>query len=322
MLSKNALICGVAGQDGAYLSRLLLSKGYKVWGTSRDAQGSNFQNLRSLGIRSEINTLSMQPEDFKSVFLALKKSNPDEIYFLAGQSSVGLSFDLPSETIQSVVIGTLNILEACKLAEKPIMLYHAGSSESFGNTQGIPACERTPFSPQSPYALAKASATWLVNNYRDAYRLFACTGILFNHESPLRPKRFVTQKIIQAVLRIKAGSQEKLALGRLDISRDWGWAPEYVEAMWLMLQQPSPKDFVIATGQTNSLEDFVNKAFSLVGLDWKLYVEQSSEFIRPTELNMSTADASKAQQELGWIANSKMNDVIEKMLDESSNDSD
>jgi GDPmannose 4,6-dehydratase len=322
MLSKNALICGVAGQDGAYLSRLLLSKGYKVWGTSRDAQGSNFQNLRSLGIRSEINTLSMQPEDFKSVFLALKKSNPDEIYFLAGQSSVGLSFDLPSETIQSVVIGTLNILEACKLAEKPIRLYHAGSSESFGNTQGIPASEKTPFSPQSPYALAKASATWLVNNYRDAYGLFACTGILFNHESPLRPKRFVTQKIIQTVLRIKAGSQEKLTLGRLDIYRDWGWASEYVEAMWLMLQQPSPKDFVIATGQTNSLEDFVNKAFSLVGLDWKLYVEQSSEFIRPTELKMSTADASKAQQELGWIAKSKMNDVIEKMLDESLNDSD
>jgi GDPmannose 4,6-dehydratase len=322
MLSKNALICGVAGQDGAYLSRLLLSKGYKVWGTSRDAQGSNFQNLRSLGIRSEINTLSMQPEDFKSVFLALKKSNPDEIYFLAGQSSVGLSFDLPSETIQSVVIGTLNILEACKLAEKPIKLYHAGSSESFGNTQGIPASEKTPFSPQSPYALAKASATWLVNNYRDAYRLFACTGILFNHESPLRPKRFVTQKIIQAVLRIKAGSQEKLALGRLDISRDWGWAPEYVEAMWLMLQQPTPKDFVIATGQTNSLEDFVNKAFSLVGLDWRLYVEQSSEFIRPTELSMSRADASKAQKELGWVASSKMNDVIEKMLSETLNDSD
>ena len=322
MPSKTALICGVAGQDGAYLARLLLSKGYNVWGTSRDAQGSNFQNLKSLGIRSEINTVSMQPEDFKSVFIALKKSNPDEIYFLAGQSSVRLSFDLPSETIQSVVIGTLNILEACKLSEKPIRLYHAGSSESFGNTQGTPASETTPFSPQSPYALAKASATWLVNNYRDAYGLFACTGILFNHESPLRPKRFVTQKIIQTVMSIKAGSQEKLTLGRLDISRDWGWAPEFVEAMWLMLQQPTPKDFVIATGQTNSLEDFVNKAFSLAGLDWRLYVEQSSEFIRPTELSMSRADASKAQKELGWVARSKMNDVIEKMLSETLNDSD
>lgn len=314
LASKNALICGVSGQDGCYLAQLLLKKGYSVWGTSRDAQGAKFEKLKILGISDQINMLSMLPEDFRSVFMAIKRSTPDEIYFLAGQSSVGLSFDQPAETIQSVVLGTLNMLEACRMFDREIRFYHAGSSECFGDTKGEPANEQTPFNPRSPYAVAKASAFWLVNNYREAYGLFACSGMLFNHESPLRPARFVTQKIIQAALRIRNGGKEKLKLGRVDISRDWGWAPEYVEAMWLMLQQEKPDDFVIATGQTHTLEEFVEIAFSICGLDWKEHVEMASEFIRPTDLLISSADASKAKLKLGWTATSLMPKVVDNMI--------
>ena len=311
---KTALICGVSGQDGSYLAQRLLSKGYRLWGTSRDAQGSSLNNLRTLGILDQVNMLSVVPEDFRSVFMAIKKSSPDEIYFLAGQSSVGLSFDQPAETIQSAVIGTLNMLEACRMFDKEIRFYHAGSSECFGDTKGQPANEQTPFNPRSPYAVAKASAFWLVNNYREAYGLFACTGMLFNHESPLRPARFVTQKIVQAAKRISKGSKETLMLGRLDISRDWGWAPEYVEAMWLMLQQESPEDFVIATGKTYALEDFVKIAFAAVDLDWKEHVGRADEFIRPTDLLISSADPGKAKAKLGWQARMNMPQVVEKMI--------
>ncbi len=311
---KTALICGVSGQDGSYLARLLLSKGYLLWGTSRDAQGSSLNNLRTLGIREQVNMLSVVPEDFRSVFTAIKKSSPDEIYYLAGQSSVGLSFDQPAETIESVVMGTLNVLEACRMSDQPIRFYHAGSSECFGNTEGRPANEQTPFHPRSPYAVAKASAFWLVDNYREAYGIFACTGMLFNHESPLRPARFVTQKIVQAAKRISKGSKEKLMLGRLDISRDWGWAPEYVEAMWLMLQQDVPEDFVIATGKTYALEDFVKMAFAAVDLDWKEHVGQGAEFMRPTELLISSADPGKARLKLGWQARMNMPQVVEEMI--------
>jgi GDPmannose 4,6-dehydratase len=311
---KTALICGVSGQDGGYLAQLLLSKGYSVWGTSRDAQGSAFGNLRSLGILEQVKLLSMVPEDFRSVFMAIKTSEPDEVYFLAGQSSVGLSFEQPAETIQSVVIGTLNMLEACRMVDKKIRVYHAGSSEFFGGTQGQPANEKTPFNPRSPYAVAKASAFWLVNNYREAYNLYACTGILFNHESPLRPARFVTQKIISAAKRIASGSGETLTLGRMDISRDWGWAPEYVEAMWLMLQQDQPEDFVIATGKTYLLEDFVRLAFATFDLDWREHVKQSDIFFRPTDLLVSSADPSKAKLKLGWQAQFDMPIVVAKMM--------
>lgn len=311
--TKLALICGVSGQDGSYLAQLLLSKGYTVWGTSRDAQGSTFENLIKLGVFNQIKLISMVPEDFRSVFMAIKQSNPDEVYYLAGQSSVGLSFEQPAETIQSVVIGTLNMLEAIRMADKEIRLYNAGSSECFGDTQGQPANEKTPFNPRSPYAVAKASAFWLVNNYREAYNLYACTGILFNHESPLRPARFVTQKIISAAKRIASGSGETLTLGRMDISRDWGWAPEYVEAMWLMLQQDYPEDFVIATGETYSLTDFVRVAFSAFDLDWRDYVLQSEELFRPTDLLVSCADPRKVKQKLGWQASMHMPQVIEKM---------
>jgi GDPmannose 4,6-dehydratase len=314
MSSKTALICGVSGQDGTYLAKLLLEKGYVVWGTSRDAQGASFGNLEKLGIFSEIRILSMVPEDFRSVFMAITKSVPDEIYFLAGQSSVALSFEQPAETIQSVVLGTLNMLEACRLFQKEIRFYHAGSSDCFGDTKGEPANEDTPFNPRSPYAVAKASAFWLVNNYREAYGLFACTGMLFNHESPLRPQRFVTQKIIQAARRIGKGSGEMLKLGRLDISRDWGWAPEYVDAMWRMLQQQKPEDFVIATGETATLEEFVAHAFTLVGLNWHDHVLQDNTLFRPTDILVSRADPEKAKIKLGWQATTKIKGVVEAML--------
>jgi GDPmannose 4,6-dehydratase len=309
------LISGVGGQDGAYLAALLLEKGYRVFGTSRDARGSSFGNLRRLGIFERISYLSMEPEDFRSVFTAMQKSTPDEVYYLAGQSSVGHSFEEPAETIESIGIGTLNILEACRLSERPIRVYQAGSGECFGNTTS-PANEATPFNPRSPYAVAKATAYWLVANYREAYKTWACTGILFNHESPLRPNRFVTQKIVSTAKRIASGSREKLVLGRLDISRDWGWAPEYVEAMWRMLQQDEPKDYVIATGESNRLEDFVSHAFGLFGLDWHEHVTQSPEFFRPTDLQFGQADPSKAARELGWSAKYRMRDVVAKMIEE------
>jgi GDPmannose 4,6-dehydratase len=314
-MKKTALICGVSGQDGAYLAKLLLSKGYEVWGSSRDAQGGSFSNHIVLGIKDKIRYVSMVPEDFRSVLVALRKSCPDEVYYLAGQSSVGLSFDQPAETIQSIAFGILNVLEACRMLDMPPRVYHAGSSECFGDTGGIAADENTPFHPQSPYAVAKASAFWLVDNYRDAYGLFACTGILFNHESLLRPTRFVTQKIISTAKRIYAGSNESLELGRLDISRDWGWAPEYVNAMWLMLQQEKAEDFVIATGQTNTLERFVEVAFSELGLDYKQYIKQNVDFMRPTDLNVSLGDANKAKNLLGWEAKYKMDDVVRMMID-------
>lgn len=313
---RTALICGVSGQDGSYLAQLLLKKDYEVFGTSRDAQGSSFANHKKLGIAGQIKVISMVPEDFRSVLVALRKSNPDEIYFLSGQSSVGLSFDQPAETIQSITMGTLNILEGCRMMEemgKPIKIYLAGSSECFGDTHGEPATEMTPFHPMSPYAVAKTSAYWLANNYRDAYGLFACTGILFNHESPLRPARFVTQKIIHSVKAIAQGSQDKLCLGRLDISRDWGWAPEYVEAMWLMLQQDKPEDFVIATGTTITLEEFVSAAFEQAGLNWKDHVIQDKSLFRPTDLAIGRADSSKALNGLGWKASTIGIQVVQKM---------
>jgi GDPmannose 4,6-dehydratase len=318
-MNKRALICGISGQDGTYLAKYLISKGYKVFGTSRDAQGSSFTNFKKIGIKDQITLLSMMPEDFRSVLVAFRKAQADEIYFLAGQSSVGLSFEQPAETMQSISLGTLNVLEAARMLDKSPKIYFAGSSESFGDTNGKPANEETPFHPKSPYAVAKASAFWLVDNYRDAYGLFVCTGILFNHESILRPERFVTQKIISAARRISNGSPEKLELGRLHISRDWGWAPEYVEAMWLMLQQQEPDDFVIATGETNSLEKFVDEAFALFNLNWKDFVIQNEVFMRPTDILVNVGDASKALNKLGWNAKNKMNDVIRLMASSVEN---
>ena len=313
-MNRTAMICGVSGQDGAWLADFLLRKGYRVWGTSRDAQAGQFANLARLGIRDKVTLLSMDPKDFRSVYAGLRGSRPGEVYFLAGQSSVGLSFEQPVETMQSIALGTLNILEACRMMDYPVRLYHAGSSECFGDVGDAAADESTALRPRSPYAVAKASAYWLVNNYREAYSLFACTGILFNHESPLRPKRFVTRKIVDAAVRIAAGSDETLTLGRLDIARDWGWAPEYVDAMWRMLQQPEPDDFVVATGETHTLEQFVRHAFEVCGLDWREHVTQSPSLYRPTDLAVSRGNPSKAERILGWKADTTMKDVVARMI--------
>ena len=313
-----ALICGVGGQDGSYLARLLLGKGYEVWGTSRDAQVATFSNLKLLGIRDQLTLVSMASNDFRSVLTTLKRSGPDEVYFLSGQSSVGLSFEQPVETLESITQGTLNLLEAVRFLERPIKVYHAGSSECFGDMGMLAANEDTPFHPRSPYGIAKASAHWLVANYREAYDLFACNGILFNHESPLRPPRFVTRKIISAACRIAKGSKEKLELGRLDIVRDWGWAPEYVEAMWKMLQQERADDYIIATGEANSLEEFVRCAFDSLGLNWHDHVMSNSVLFRPTDLLWSQGCADKAEKVLGWRASSKMKEVIQMMIKEEN----
>jgi GDPmannose 4,6-dehydratase len=255
----------------------------------------------------------MALNDFRSVLHVLAKVQPDEIYNLAGQSSVGLSFDQPVETLESISVGTLNLLEAIRFINSPIKLYSAGSSECFGNTGGESANENTPFRPRSPYAVAKATAFWEVANYREAYNLFACTGILFNHESPLRPERFVTQKIVRSACRIAAGSTEKLHLGNISISRDWGWAPEYVEAMWCMLQQAKAEDFVIATAETNTLGSFIEEAFLAVGLDWHEHVVSDQTLLRPSEIMISRGNADKAASLLGWKAKFRMRDVVRMM---------
>ena len=317
MKNQKAIIFGVTGQDGPYLAELLLEKGYDVWGTSRDASKSNLINLKKLGIDKKINPVSVLNDDFQKLSSLINELLPDEIYYLAGQSSVGLSFAEPKETISSNVLGILNVLEVCRLISKKIRIYYAGSSECFGDTAGIAATEETNFHPQSPYAVSKTSAFWLVDNYRNAYDMFICYGILFNHESPFRSQRFVTQKIISTALRISEGSQEKLELGRLDIARDWGWAQEYVEAMWLMLQQGSAEDFIIATGETNSLEQFVGESFNQLGLDWKNHVVINKDLIRPSEISISKANPIKALKKLGWKANYKMVDVVKMLLKDS-----
>lgn len=311
---KTALICGVSGQDGGYLAKLLLAKGYRVFGTSRDAQISTFGNLERLGIRNSVETISMALNDFRSVLHGISKVRPAEVYNLSGQSSVGLSFEQPVETMESISLGTLNVLEAIRFLRHDTRFYNAGSSECFGDTGGVPANESTLFSPRSPYAVAKAAAHWMVANYRDAYGLFACTGILFNHESPLRPGRFVTKKICDVASRIAKGSGERLALGNTQIVRDWGWAPEYVEAMWRMLQAESPEDYVIATGTSVSLESFVAGAFREVGLDWRDHVDNRQDLFRPSEIMASRADPAKALAKLGWRAERDVGYVVRQMM--------
>lgn len=310
---KRAIICGVSGQDGAYLAQLLLNRGYVVCGTSRDAQMSGFRNLKYLGIEGQVQLESMALTDFRSVLQVLTKFQPDEVYNLAGQTSVGLSFEQPVETLESIATGTLNLLEAIRFLGAGIKLYNAGSSECFGDTGDTAADEETPFRPRSPYAVAKATAFWEVANYREAYGLFACSGILFNHESPLRPERFVTQKIVAGVGRIAGGSREKLRLGNMQIQRDWGWAPEYVEAMYLMLQQPDAGDYVVATGESCLLENFVAVAFAAVGLDWREHVEIDDSLLRPTDLAVGRGNPGKAKDILGWEAKYKMKDVVNMM---------
>ena len=310
-----ALIYGISGQDGGYLAQFLLEKGYEVWGASRDANKSQFENLKTLGIGAEVRILSATLTDFRSVLNSLKLSQPDEIYNLAGQSSVSLSFEEPVETMDSVCFGTLNLLESIRFSGSKSKLYNASSSECFGDVGSARANETTLFQPRSPYGVAKSAAHWQVANYRDAYGIFACNGILFNHESPLRPPRFVTRKIISAVARIAKGEKETLHLGNMDIVRDWGWAPEYVRAMWLMLHQPTAEDFVIATGQSYSLREFVECAFAAIGKNANEFLEPDATLLRPSEILCSYADPGKAARLLHWSAANRMPDVVRLMLD-------
>ena len=315
---KKALICGISGQDGAYLAKLLIGKGYQVSGTSRDAQTAAFTNLKRLGVLDSVKTYSMALNDFRSVLHVLNDAEPDEVYNLSGQSSVGLSFEQPVETMESISLGTLNMMEAIRFLSSDIRFYNAGSSECFGDTTAdSPADENTPFHPQSPYAVAKSAAHWQVATYREAYGLFACTGILFNHESCLRPERFVTRKIVESARRIAMGSGEKMVLGNINVVRDWGWAPEYVEAMWRILQMEKPEDFVVATGKSTSLERFVDLAFAGFGLDWKQHVTIKPELFRPLDLLQSHANPAKARKKLGWEAGHSAEDVVRFMVNES-----
>lgn len=294
----------------------LLDLGYQVIGTSRDSTSCNITRLELLGIHRDVELLSLAPNDFRSVLKTLTTTVPDEIYNLAGQTSVGLSFEQPVECMESIAGGTLNFLEALRYLGLASRFFSAGSSECFGDTGTQSVNETSPFRPRSPYAVAKCTAFWQVASYRDAYGLHCCTGLLANHESPLRPSRFVTQKIISAVKAIKAGTQKKLKLGNLDIWRDWGWAPDYVQAMHLMLQQDNPVDFIVATGKTHSLHDFVNQAFDFAGLDSNNYLKSDPTLLRPSDLKYSSVDPTSIKNKLGWQASVDFQDIIKRMMGE------
>ena len=315
-MTKTALIAGITGQDGAYLARHLLEAGYRVVGSSRDAQSSDTSRLERLGIAQDIELISLAPNDFRSVLKALSSIEPTEVYNLAGQTSVGLSFEQPVECMESIAGGTLNFLEVLRYLEAPTRLFSAGSSECFGDTQQEAANETTAFNPRSPYAVAKSTAFWQVANYREAYGIFCCTGILANHESPLRPQRFVTQKIIDGVRRIKRGETQELRLGNLDIWRDWGWAAEYVVAMHQMLQAPTAKDYLIASGHTTSLREFVRLAFAAAGLEADRYLVSDATFLRPSDLKYSSMNPSQIYADLGWKAQVQSNEIVQKMYEE------
>jgi GDPmannose 4,6-dehydratase len=314
-MGRRALICGISGQDGTYLAKLLLDRGYEVWGSSRDAELTSFTNLHRMEIFSSVRLVSLNLRDTGSIIGLLRRIRPDEIFSLAGQSSVGLSFEQPVETIESIALGALTLLEAIRLSDLDIRLYNAGSTECFGDTGESVANEGTQFHPRSPYAVAKASAYWTVANYREAYGMFVCTGILSNHDSPLRPRRFVTSKIIHAVACLALGREMMISLGNLEIERDWGWAPEYVEAIAAMLQQPLAQDYIIATGQSHTLTEFVETAFGLIGRDWRSHVSLDQHLIRPTDISRNKVDPSKAAACLGWKARNGMKEVISMMLE-------
>jgi GDPmannose 4,6-dehydratase len=313
---KRALIFGVSGQDGAYLSRLLLERGYEVHGVSRDAESQSFRRLVTLGIHDRVITHSAAARDFRELLQLIGGIRPDEIYNLAGQSSVALSFSQPVETMDSIAQATLVMLEVIRYLKLPVHLYNSASSECFGDvTPGDASDESTPFFPRSPYATAKAAAHWTAANYREAYGIYACSGILFNHESPLRSERFVTKKIFAAAADIAAGKRARLTLGRLDVSRDWGYAPEYVEAMWRMLQQDEPQDFVIATGESHTLEELTAAAFSCFNLDWHDHVDIDPSLFRASEIAYSRGNPEKSRRLLGWEAETKFAKLVPMLVE-------
>src|SRR3954466_6564898 len=303
--SKRALITGITGQDGSYLAELLLGKGYEVHGIVRRSSSFNTGRLGHLYVdpHSPGARLFLHYGDLVDGMgrrETLTRVKPDEVYALGAQSHVRVSFDQPVYTVQADALGTINMLEAIRDTGQPIRFYQASSSEMYGKVVETPQTERTPFHPRSPYACAKVYSYWQTVNYRESYGLFACNGILFNHESPRRGETFVTRKITRAAARIKVGLQKKLFLGNLDAKRDWGFAGDYVEAMWLMLQQPKPEDYVIATGETHTVKEFLAEVFGLLELDWKKYVQVDPRYFRPAEVDLLLGDATKARRELGW----------------------
>jgi GDPmannose 4,6-dehydratase len=313
MPSPLALIVGATGQDGAYLARHLLGLGYRVYGTSRDHLATPLSRLHRLGIDGRVTMLSMSPVDFRSVFQTVATLEPDEIYNLSGQSSVGLSFEQPAETVESIVTGTLNLLEAVRIARPQARLFNAGSSECFGSTDR-PVNEHSAFDPRSPYGVAKVAAVHLVKTYRRAYGLFACSGITFNHESPLRSERFFTRKVVTAAVRIHRGSGERLTLGDLSPTRDWGWAPDFVEAFHKLLAQPEPVDAVVGTGVGVSLQRIVEVAFAEVGLDHRRHVDVTQALARPSDIDHIVADPRFAAERLGWVPTLAGEAVIRRLV--------
>lgn len=317
---KRALITGITGQDGSYLTELLLSKGYEVHGIMRRASTFNTERIDHLYQDPHINNVKLflhygDIADSTNLIKLLYRIQPDEIYHLAAQSHVRVSFDIPEYTGDVTGIGTVRLLEAIRETGLKARFYQASSSEMFGKVQAVPQGETTPFYPRSPYGAAKVYAYWLTVNYRESYGMFACNGILFNHESPRRGETFVTRKVTRAATRIKAGLEDKLYLGNLDARRDWGYAKEYVEAMWLMLQQDEPEDYVIATGETHSIRDLLDEAFSCVGLDWRKHLEIDPRYYRPAEVDLLIGDASKAKSKLGWQAKTKFKQLVRLMVD-------
>lgn len=331
-MAKKALITGIRGQDGAYLAKLLLKKGYEVWGADRRSGDSSWWRLRELGVAADISFVYMDLMEQTNVIDVIKKIRPDEIYNLAAQSFVSASFEQPYVTTEVNALGVLRLLEAIRYFSPETKFYQASTSEMFGKAQTVPQNEKTPFYPRSPYAISKLYAHWMTVNYREAYGLFACSGILFNHESPLRGLEFVTRKITYGVARIKHKLQDKIVLGNLNARRDWGYAKDYVEAMWLMLQQDQPDDYVIASGKNYSVREFTEMAFRAVDIEivWegegvnekgrdaktgRILVEVSPEFFRPAEVDVLLGDASKAKEKLGWEPKTSLEELVQIMVE-------
>jgi GDPmannose 4,6-dehydratase len=329
---KTAMITGITGQDGAYLSKLLLEKGYKVYGAFRRTSDLHLNRLKYLGIDEDIQYLPLELLEFTNLYKAIEKFQPDEFYNLGAQSFVALSFEEPIFTADVTGLGPLRVLEAIRAINSKVKFYQASSSEMFGKVQTIPQDENTPFYPRSPYSVAKLAAHWMTVNYRESYGLFACSGILFNHESPLRGMEFVTRKITYGLARIQQGLQDKLVLGNLNSKRDWGYAPEFVEAMWLMLNQQIPDDYVVATGETHTIREFLEAAFAAVGtkIIWegkdsgengidsktgKVRVEVSPEFFRPAEVDLLIGNPKKAFEKLGWRPKTTFSDIVRIMVE-------
>lgn len=312
-MAKSALVTGITGQDGSYLAELLLEKGYKVYGLRRRTSTPMMENIEH--IKNEIEFIEGDLLDQGSLINAVKRSNPDEVYNLAAQSFVATSWEQPVLTGQATAIGVTNMLEAVRLTKPEARFYQASSSEMFGKVVETPQKETTPFYPRSPYGVAKVYGHWITVNYRESYDMFACSGILFNHESPRRGVEFVTRKVTDAVARIKLGLQSELRMGNLDAKRDWGFAGDYVKAMWLMLQQDKPNDYVISTGETHTVQELVEIAFGHAGLNWRDYVVIDPKFVRPAEVDLLLGDSSKAQKALGWKLEVGFEDLVKMMVD-------